>query len=370
MRLGELLIQLGLATVQQVQAALGTQELFGGKLGTHLVEAKVIGTDQLANALARQMGVPPALERHFSQADPAVVDRIKPALAARYLAIPLAASRTVPRRVMVAMTTPLDVMLVDELSFALGAPVEPLVASELVIAHNIKRLYGLEIPLKSHPGPPHLTESTPAQERARTNVRHFSHLVTPTPAPQPPTPPATPPPAPALELDEAVRHMGAVEHREQIADILVDYMTGRFGCGLVFLLRDGTARAWRGLAPGIAQAAIETIAFPITMPSCFQISFERGAPFRGPPPLEGMPLQRKVWKYLHCGTPADVVVVPVAVASRIVCLVYAQAVASGPLPDGPVAELQALCAAASAALVRLIHKLRNESVDASPSRPT
>jgi len=39
------------------------------------------------------MGVPAALERHFSRADPAVLATLKASLAVRYLAVPLAASR-------------------------------------------------------------------------------------------------------------------------------------------------------------------------------------------------------------------------------------------------------------------------------------
>jgi hypothetical protein len=363
MKLGEILIQLGLATPEQVQTALRAQEQVGGKLGTQLVEAKVIGTDQLALALARQMGVPPALEHHFAQADPAVLNRMKPALAARYMAIPLAIPRTGPKRVVVAMTTPLDVTAVDELSFALDAPVEPVVASELVIARNIKRLYGIEVALKPRTTPqPATNEATgglPALKSVKEPPAKAPHAVAQrVPSPRPTSPP--PPPC-RLDLDEALRHMGAVEHRDQVPDILIDYMTGRFGCGLVFLIREGTARAWRGLAPGIQQAAIATIAFPIAMPSSFQIAFERGAPFRGLPPPEGMSLERKVWKYLRCAAPKEVVVLPICVAGRVVVLVYAHAIRGEPLPDGPVGELHALCAAASAALVRLIQKLRNDS---------
>jgi hypothetical protein len=91
MKLGEILIQLGQITPEQLDAGLRAQGLAGGKLGTHLVELGFIGTDQLSLALSRQMGVPAALERHFSRADPAVLATLKASLAVRYLAVPLAA---------------------------------------------------------------------------------------------------------------------------------------------------------------------------------------------------------------------------------------------------------------------------------------
>ena len=130
MKLGEILIQLGQITPEQLGVGLRAQEAAGGRLGTHLVELGFIGTDQLSLALSRQMGVPAALERHFSHADPAIVARLKPSLAVRYLAVPLAVSRNGVKQVVAAMATPLDGLTVDDLSFVLGARVEPLVAAE------------------------------------------------------------------------------------------------------------------------------------------------------------------------------------------------------------------------------------------------
>ncbi len=369
-RLGELLVQLGLVTPEQVQAALRRQEAAGGRLGTQLVEAGLIGTDQLAMALGRLMGIPPALERHFSQADPAIVNRLTPALAARYMAVPLAASRAGPKRVVVAMATPLDVTMVDELSFALGAPVEPLVAGELVIARHVKRLYGVEVALKSRVRVEQ-AEVTEAERPCAT--RGAGH--TPVVRAAQPTSPGTPTPlprrgmsstpavaAPGLGLGEAIVRLDAVDHREQVADIVVNYMTGRFGCGLVLLVREGTARVWRGLAPGIPAAAIETIAFPIAMPSCFQIAFEREATFRGPPPAEGMSLQRKIWKYLRCKEPRDILVVPIKIGTRVLGVVYAHALDGGRLPEDGASELPAVCSAAGSAVVRLIQGMRSRAM--------
>ena len=107
MKLGEILIQLGQITPEQLDAGLRAQETAGGRLGTHLVELGFIGTDQLSLALSRQMGVPAALERHFSRADPTIVAMLKASLAVRYLAVPLAASRNGVKQVVAAMSAPL-----------------------------------------------------------------------------------------------------------------------------------------------------------------------------------------------------------------------------------------------------------------------
>ena len=49
---------------------------------------------------------------------------------------------------------------------------------------------------------------------------------------------------------------------------------------------------------------------------------------------------------------------PVQVKNRVLNLVYAHATDGGPLPAGPVMDLQALCAAISSAYVRMIQKLK------------
>ena len=395
MKLGEILIQLGQIAPEQLDAALRAQGLAGGRLGTHLVELGFIGTDQLSLALSRQMGVPAALERHFSHADPAVLATLKASLAVRYLAVPLAASRSGTKQVVAAMAAPLDMLTVDDLSFALGARVEPLVAAEIVIARTIRRLYGAEVNIKSRksivmpaqtpaPGlsqgrPPHPTPTPAARAPAPAppeRAAGVKRTVAPSSSPDlvrdsgsPPTPGyqqgSSPVTGPAMSLEDAIHRLTLARHHEQLADIVVDFMRGYFGCGMVFMVRDGQARVWRGFAPGVQEAAIETIAFPVSMPSCFQLAYDSRTSFRGPAPGEGGKLQRQIWKYLHCEEPSEVAVVPVQVKNRVLNLVYAHAADGGPLPEGPFADLQALCAAVSSTYVRMIQKLKQGEAAAS-----
>jgi hypothetical protein len=286
-------------------------------------------------------------------------------------------------------------LTVDDLSFALGARVEPLVAGEITIARNIKRLYGADVNIKARkslvmpaqtptPGlvrrPPTAPTQTPAARSASTRGSSAAPILALLPsertpsirrgvAPTSPAPVRALPPTalaqarlpgsgPAMSLEDAIHRLTLARHREQLADVVVDFMRGYFACGMFFLVRDGQARVWRGFAPGIQEAAIETIAFPISMPSCFQLAHDRRTSFRGLAPAEGSKLQRQIWKYLHCEEPSEVAVVPVQVKNRVLNLVYAHAADRGPLPDGPFTDLQALCAAVSSSYVRMIQKLK------------
>jgi len=51
-RLGELLVAAGLLTVAQVEQALRAQVMWGGRLGTNIVELHYLELDPLSNALA------------------------------------------------------------------------------------------------------------------------------------------------------------------------------------------------------------------------------------------------------------------------------------------------------------------------------
>ena len=69
-RLGELLVAAGLLTADQIEQALRAQVMWGGRLGTNLVELHMLELDPLSRMLGRQHHLPSVLARHFEKADP------------------------------------------------------------------------------------------------------------------------------------------------------------------------------------------------------------------------------------------------------------------------------------------------------------
>src|ERR1044071_9613606 len=69
-RLGEHLVAAGLLTAEQVEQALRAQVMWGGRLGTNLVELHFLELAPLSKALGRQHHLPAVLARHFEKADP------------------------------------------------------------------------------------------------------------------------------------------------------------------------------------------------------------------------------------------------------------------------------------------------------------
>ena len=57
-RLGDLLVEKGLVTDEQLQIALSEQKKLGRKLGSTLIELGMVSESSLLNLLSNQLGIP------------------------------------------------------------------------------------------------------------------------------------------------------------------------------------------------------------------------------------------------------------------------------------------------------------------------
>ena len=71
-RLGDLLIDARLLSGEQVAQGLRAQVMWGGRLGTNLIELGYLDIDELSRLLGRQQRYPAALAWHFEQGDAAL----------------------------------------------------------------------------------------------------------------------------------------------------------------------------------------------------------------------------------------------------------------------------------------------------------
>ena len=144
-RIGELLVAAGLLTVEQVEQALRAQVMWGGRLGTNLVELHYLELDPLSVALGRQHRLPAALARHFEKADPGLQRMLSPDFAERFSCVPLL--RMGPdQHVVIAAQAPLHprqlAIIADELAVDIGKLI-PAIAAELRIRYQLERVYGV-----------------------------------------------------------------------------------------------------------------------------------------------------------------------------------------------------------------------------------
>jgi hypothetical protein len=145
-KLGELLVAAGVLTAEQVEQALRAQVMWGGRLGTNLVELHHLELDTLAKVLGRQHGLPAALARHFEKADPDLQRMLSPDFAERFSCLPLLRMGPAREHVVIASIAPLSerqlAIVADELAVD-GRSLVPAIAAELRIRYQLERVYNL-----------------------------------------------------------------------------------------------------------------------------------------------------------------------------------------------------------------------------------
>jgi type IV pilus assembly protein PilB len=117
--LGELLVERGLVSEEQVHAALTQQSTSGRRLGDILVELGVLAPRALATALGEQLSLP-VVDLAKETLDPTAVVRLPEDDARRLCAIPM---REVEGRVDIAVGEPLAEGLHEQLMVVVGSPV-------------------------------------------------------------------------------------------------------------------------------------------------------------------------------------------------------------------------------------------------------
>ncbi len=143
-RLGELLVATKLLTAEQLEQALRAQVMWGGRLGTNIIELGFLDLDQLSTALGRQHQLPAALARHFDMADTVLQKRLSSEFADKYGAVPLL--KVASGKVVVAALGIVDARGVGIIADELGTSPMNLVvsvAAELRIRYHLERVFGI-----------------------------------------------------------------------------------------------------------------------------------------------------------------------------------------------------------------------------------
>jgi hypothetical protein len=139
-KLGELLIKANVLQESQLKAALAEQAKWGGKLGEILVRMSLVSEDILVRALSKQLGMPAVNLDAVQTVLPHVRSKIPAQTARDFSVIPLQL-RDEGKTLVVAMSDPLNVRMLDELRAVSKCRIVPNVAGRTSIAKAFARLY-------------------------------------------------------------------------------------------------------------------------------------------------------------------------------------------------------------------------------------
>ena len=136
-RLGDMLLELGLITQDQLKEALEFQSKEKDRLGSILIKHKFITEGQLIDALRMQLGID-YIDLTKVDIAPEMSQYVPKNLAKRTNVVPVRLSKD---QLFLAMADPLNFMAIEEAQRTSKKRIIPMIASEPAVKHAINVLY-------------------------------------------------------------------------------------------------------------------------------------------------------------------------------------------------------------------------------------
>ena len=271
-RIGDLLVEAGMITRQQLNDALRQQAHAGGRLGTNLVELGFVDEKTLATFLAKQLSLPAVTAASIDRIRPQVLDFIPATLAEKLRVIPI---REDAGKLWVAMTDPTDKNALAELERVSRMPVRPMVSPELLMQYALEKHYKVRrkprvvevrtgssdlLWIEDHArrvspasvqaaqaAPPEIPNAFAAQ--ATDQLDAVTGYIDESPEVAAPAKPATT----FLEMKDLVTQLAAATSDETVLDLAARFLAQDIPRVWVFLLKQSELWSWggRGLDTGM-----------------------------------------------------------------------------------------------------------------------
>ena len=402
MKLGEMLVRDGRLSAAQLESAIEDQGKRGGRLGSILVENKLIDAETLTVYLGLELGIPIATGGTLERCKRSAVELLTPSQASEFVAIPIVIQG---RSLLVAMDNPHDLEALDGIAQATGYRVIPKVAPEIRVHYYLERYYGVkrdsryatlgdsprgsrselpehkDLPAPPLPGLPPKTaiqsEKNPkkieiqkaARRRARateelaekaanliheleTNVDDEALVVEESQLYQEGEKETTRDSrGQSISLDDALSAIEAAKTRSEVADAILDCCRSSFDAAALLLVRDNMAFGWKGYGPKIEDDRIETLLIPLDAPSIFQKAISNNHQFCGH--AFRASLHTYLFRVLRTKPPTSIAVSGIVIGKRVVNLLYVHS-SRADITSAEQSKLEKLTTTASAAYVRMI----------------
>ena len=140
-RIGDLLVEAGAITEEQLQEALAKQKESGGRIGNVIMEMGFISRELLITVLTTQMGID-YIELRAAKIDENVLKLVPDKMVNQYKVMPIGFAEDNPNILRLAMADPMDLVAIDDISISSNLQVEPVLAFEDDIQECIGKYYG------------------------------------------------------------------------------------------------------------------------------------------------------------------------------------------------------------------------------------
>jgi hypothetical protein len=401
-QIGNFLCEQGVLSPRELEEALRFQAVYGGRIGTCLLDLGYLVVEELAAYLSDYYGVPIPPPDWIERPDPKAATLVPTSLIRQIQALPLRLEQT---RLHVAMIDPRNTEHLEFLAIASAREIVPYVLPEKKIVSLLESHLGIDrnprfIGMISRPRQIGLSDDEAASATPLARARRRSRTAldeergrTPDPPPSSAAPAKTNSPAASeteddqveeiLLLDELVAEPGHPEQwklPEERHDALPDdvpfsaqvaHLEARLhGCserdeiirlGLqlascfarvaaLFVVRRELVSGFRASTPEM-NASLADIEIPLDAPSMLTYPAVSRMPFRGTPPVDG--IDGRLVASLGRHDVADVFVHPIVIRERTVNVLYADN-GGDPFGETSIAALTALCDCLARAYERLL----------------
>jgi len=380
-KIGEILIARGKLTRRQLETALKAQLIYGGHLGTCLIELGMIDETTLGAVLSEVSNCPYAPPEALQEIPEKTIHCLTQRLAEEYRVIPM---KVADRTLHLAMCEPQNLQALDELRFATGCRIIPWVAPELRIFQALEKYYGVprrlryiaicraldelaangmaasertpawrksfdealrsagesepergSVPASPVGGAPQELSDASSEfgyGRSWLEVAEELHLD----APQ-----AVPTAAPKGEsslarlrkstvsgpgLPEVAEMLCGADSKEAAANAVMAYLGSRLPRALLLGVHGDTASLWT--ARGVSMDPSKKARFPVTGDGVFDLLLGNDF-YRGPLPVDER--YRTFYRAFGMEPPSEVLLVPVYLSDRLLAVFHGDAGPSGPI---------------------------------------
>ena len=347
-KLGELLIKKNLLTQAQLEEALQAQVIFGGKLGTVLIEMGLITEDILAEILEQLINIPCAKPGQLQNIPDNVIKIISPEQAEKHKVMPVS---VIGKKLTLAMADPRNLQSIDEISFRTGYIVMPILALEVRLVFALESYYGVKRTMR-YIAPPkqvreelnqlHVLETADSTVEARDTDEELGALGSEQIYEKPATEPAQPVAAAEVvedeieELDDddlieeledeeitlatTAQTLIGITDRNDVADAVIAYLGANYTRAALFMVVAGQVTGWRSAKGGQPIPGFEQFQLPLSEPSVLKTAVESNSFFLGPVPQSGANLA--LTTFLGKPAPQSALLMPMSMLGRVVGLIY------------------------------------------------
>ncbi len=350
--------------MEQLTEALNAQVVFGGRLGTNLVESGVLSEATLEVLLAAYYNLTALPLEKTQNIKTSVLKLVPLNIVKRLRVIPFEQGE---KQIHVVFMDPARLDAIDELSFVTGMTVRPYVVPEIRFLLMLEHYYGIKrdvryITMSKQDTGRFMSDrmsSRPTPARTRTEDRRLpqtvdrtgpSAVIAPLSSGEEltteeefqkmlrTTSPVTENGAPALELSqdmemdqelrlthpgnmaEALSMLSTSGTRDDIAAVVLGHALSVFKRAAMFIIYKGIAMGWEGVGQGVKRTNIKQLMIPLDQASAFKFVHDTGAYFVGP--AQDNELNRDFFLLLGGKPPRTVVILPIHYRGSLVQMLY------------------------------------------------